>query len=283
MIGCAKGDGLSRIVCMAIMLIFLSGACVLSLDAGADFHCPACSHAFAEDIVKSDEVFDVFLHEQVVGISFPEPVYKCPQCGFAMSGELFWDIEIPREQKLQFAQWARKFLESPEIEPLTGTAPTYFLFGKILEYSDAIAGDGEEKMPPYFLAMVYVTAARQAEGRPVYGKIAEKNPEFVRRSLEESVRCLEAQRQNGGVSAEDIQALCLLVDANRRLGNFSEAAERLKEVRALAEAYAGDGEVRGGDYFNTTGSLRMADRENALLRESDSRTVVDISAFMQPE
>lgn len=201
-----------------------TGMCSAHTLGAVNTKCPLCGAEFKYTAAMSGTSFGSRLDFKEVGAIYqPWPIPQCPECRYAFfNGE---ETLSPAIKRLLGA-----YIESPDFKDIPEKAPSYFYLARFMELLEK---------PQFNIAFTYLKASWQAEGTEALddGRIKlgwTNDPAMNKLALQEALRCMESVGEND-TWVDQLTALYLKVELNRRLESFTAAEESLRKIRAKIE------------------------------------------------
>lgn len=175
---------------------------------------------------------------------FP-PLPQCRQCRFVFDKDNARFFTTKKS-----IETLAKYFNSTEFLSISWDAPTYFILGRM----------GEKlNLSKALLANYYLMSSWEAENKD--GDDPERKV-FIHIGLKESLKHTNAYLESSTWGAEDPIAVYLLIELNRRMGNFSAAMENTTRFRDRMDNQIG--RIRVGFPIEA-----MADYQDDLIKVND--------------
>jgi len=243
-------------------LLCFTGACFAHTLDMMNTKCPLCGAEFEYTAAMSGNPYGVRLdHKKVGAIYQPWPIPQCPECRYA-----FFDGK--EELSPAIKRLLREYIESPGFKDIHEKAPSYFYLARFMELLEK---------PRIIIAFAYLRVSWQAEGTEALddGRLKlgwTNDPAMNRLALQEALRCVESVGENDSLD-EQLNALYLKVELNRRLENFAAAKESLQKVREKIETAKREndhGGLSGNQIQVLEGLPSFLDRQERLIADGDA-------------
>lgn len=191
---------MKRIILIVLSMVLISASAGASTINMEDFQCPVCGKDFTARLQGSGSTFGKMLDLKPFGaIIIPWPMPQCPHCQFVFGKDMFTDKEIER---------LGEYINSEE-------------FGK-LEFRD---------IQYYVLAheIIFLEYDRELIADRMLQAVWESGDEKI---IKEAISWFGKDLPE---SASYLISVYLLIELNRRIGEFENALEYCTEIKTLPE------------------------------------------------